>query len=300
MQSVNLINVSKSYKKRQEELRAVSDVSFEIQTNNIYGLLGLNGAGKTSIIKMITGLMLPDQGEISIFGVNAASSGAQSLIGAVLEGNRNLYWRMSVIENLTYFGVLKGLGIREAKKSALFLLEKFSFIEKKNVIVSELSRGMQQKLAIMISMVHSPRFLILDEPTLGLDVASVETLSDFIASVVKEDNLAVLLTSHDLGFVSGIASHFGILKSGQLIRSGEMTDLETMVDEPGYSVELLQPISEEQLVKLNELGTTVSEINPRTLIVPKADICHFFEVITPNLISKVNLNFESLETLLQR
>ena len=298
MDQLALNNVSKSYGSDKNSIKAVADVSFTVKSGEIFGLLGLNGAGKTSLIKMITGLMNPDQGDISVFGVEAGNTTAQLALGAVLEGNRNLYWRMTALENIQYFGVLKGMSIKEASKSALVLLTQFGLIEKKNILVSNLSRGMQQKLAILISLVHSPQLLILDEPTLGLDVASVEMLKNIIKSIAKEKNVAILLTSHDLSFVSKLASHFGIIKQGQLVKTGKMSQLDSYVENAGYEVELESPMNPSALASMENFADDDRFLQCQFRL-PKEAISTFLASVQPSSILKLNVMSQSLEYLLQ-
>ncbi|HEY9846828.1 MAG TPA: ABC transporter ATP-binding protein, partial [Candidatus Caenarcaniphilales bacterium] len=151
-------HLRKSYQSQGKSIVAVQDVSLHIAATEVLAFLGPNGAGKTTTIKMIAGLILPDSGWVSIGGRNPhRSSQALRLLGAVLEGNRNLYWRLTPEENLEYFGVLRGLSRRTARQRGQVLLERFDLLPKRRTMVQALSRGMQQKLAIATALVHQPQ-----------------------------------------------------------------------------------------------------------------------------------------------
>lgn len=129
--------------------------------------LGSNGAGKTTVLKSVAGLVTPDQGHVRINGYAVRGRGRRRALrsfGAVLEGNRNLYWRLTPLENLLYFGALKGMPGKECRLHAHELLERFGLLEKSRTLVQQLSRGMQQRLAIAVAVVHRPPLLLLTNP----------------------------------------------------------------------------------------------------------------------------------------
>lgn len=171
---IEVRGIKKQYTKRKskEIVTAVNDVSFDVHKGEVLGLLGPNGAGKTSTIKMICGLLKPDEGSIHINGLDIQKNRLRSLkhISAVLEGNRNLYWRLTVRENLEYFAGNRGQSRKEVAPQIEKLLQQFNLKEKEHELVQGLSRGMQQKLAIAVALLANTDVILLDEPTLGLDV----------------------------------------------------------------------------------------------------------------------------------
>ena len=167
MQVLEVEQLQKTYQSAGKTVEAVRNVSFNIESGEVLAFLGANGAGKTTTIKMIAGLILPDRGQVKIAGRDPHRQAiARKAVGAVLEGNRNVYWRLNPEENLEYFGVLRGLSGYVARQRAKDLLERFELVPKRNTIVQNLSRGMQQKLAIAVALIHEPQLLLLDEPTL--------------------------------------------------------------------------------------------------------------------------------------
>jgi len=161
-------NLCKSYGRGKQRFEAVQQVSLTLHQGEVLAFLGPNGDGKTTTIKMIAGLVRPDGGQVTVAGADPhRQPGALRNIGAVLEGNRNLYWRLTPEENLEYFGVLRQVPRKVAHRRGLELLARFGLQEKRNVPVQKLSRGMQQKVAIAVALIHHPQLLLLDEPTLG-------------------------------------------------------------------------------------------------------------------------------------
>jgi ABC-type multidrug transport system, ATPase component len=161
-------NLQKSYTEKGRGVTAVKDVSLQIMAGEVLAFLGPNGAGKTTTIKMIAGLIQPDAGWVRIADRDPHKNPESlRLLGAVLEGNRNVYWRLTPAENLEYFGVLRGMSQRAARLRTRELLERFNLMDKQRSLVQSLSRGMQQKLAIAVAMMHQPPLLLLDEPYSG-------------------------------------------------------------------------------------------------------------------------------------
>lgn len=158
---IEVEKLCKTYQKRKSSdvITAVDDISFSIYEGEIVGLLGPNGAGKSTTIKMICGLIKPDSGKISINGIDNQQKRLKALthISAVLEGNRNLYWRLTVRENLEYFAGNRGKSRKEVASQIDDLLKKFHLKQKEHELVNRLSRGMQQKLAIAVAMLKRYR-----------------------------------------------------------------------------------------------------------------------------------------------
>lgn len=209
--------LSKRYRQKKYVFEAVSQVSLTLQAGEILAFLGPNGAGKTTTIKMIAGLVRPDEGSVRILGEDPhRTAAALEKVGAVLEGNRNTYWRLTPAENLEYFGVLKGLSRREARRRGRELLERFDLVDKQQTAVQRLSRGMQQKLAIAVALIHRPQLLLLDEPTLGLDVEAGEAVKALVRSIA-DDGCAILLTTHQLDVAEELSDRVAIIRQGRLI-----------------------------------------------------------------------------------
>ncbi|HTE40435.1 MAG TPA: ABC transporter ATP-binding protein, partial [Steroidobacteraceae bacterium] len=210
---------------RSGRILAVNDVSFDVRAGEIFALLGPNGAGKTSTVKIISGLLIPTTGVVRIMGKDPyVDRTALKLTGAVLEGTRTLYWRNTCYENLTYFATLKGMNYKAARQRALELLARFGLEEKKDVQARNLSRGMQQKLAIGASVIHRPALLLLDEPGLGLDAHAKVDLLAIIREMARE-GVAVLLTTHQLGMAEELADRVAIVRQGKVVKEESKSEL---------------------------------------------------------------------------
>ena len=192
---VSVREIRKEYGSGESGVTAVDDVSLEVEAGTVVGLLGHNGAGKTTTIKMMLGLIEPTAGTVSIAGTDVHRHPKQAFehVGAVLEGARNVYWRLTVRENLDFFARLGGLDPAEQRDRHDRLLEQLGIADKADTIVNELSRGMKQKVSLASVLARKPDVVFLDEPTLGLDVGSSLELRDEIGRLVKRDEMTVLV-----------------------------------------------------------------------------------------------------------
>lgn len=232
-------DLRKSYGRGKKRFEAVRGVSLAIQPGEVLAFLGPNGAGKTTTIKMIAGLIRPDAGWVNIAGRDPhREPEALKGVGAVLEGNRNLYWRLTPLENLEYFGVLRQMTRRRAQQKGEQLLDAFGLIDKRNVAVQKLSRGMQQKIAIAVALIHEPSLLLLDEPTLGLDVEAGETVKQLVRQVAA-DGCAILLTTHQLNVAEELSDRVAVIRAGQIVAEQPTAALiRTFSDSATYEIEL--------------------------------------------------------------
>ena len=204
---IEVKGLKKGYKKRKtkEWVQAVNDVNFTVKRGEILGLLGPNGAGKTTTIKMICGLIVPDEGEVVINGITMQKNRLKGLehISAVLEGNRNLYWRLTARENLEYFAGNRGNSRKEKASEIEELLHEFKLKQKENELVSNLSRGMQQKLALAVALLADSDVILLDEPTLGLDIETGYEVRQLLKKI-SEAGKTIIISTHDMPVVQDL------------------------------------------------------------------------------------------------
>ena len=248
----------KSYGRRQSRFDAVRGVSLKIAPGEVLAFLGPNGAGKTTTIKMIAGLIRPDKGWVKIAGRDPHRE-PQALrgVGAVLEGNRNLYWRLTPLENLEYFGVLRGMSRKRVRSRGLELLEAFDLLDKRKEPVQKLSRGMQQKIAIAVALIHQPKLLLLDEPTLGLDVEAGETVKKLVRQVATS-GCAILLTTHQLNVAEQLSDRVAIIRAGQIVAEQPTEALIRQFSQgSAYRIEFEGAMDAERQEKLEALGATI-------------------------------------------
>ncbi|RDW19732.1 ABC transporter ATP-binding protein [Oceanobacillus chungangensis] len=262
---IEVQNLKKSYRKRKskEYIHAVTDVSFKVNQGEIVGLLGPNGAGKTTTIKMICGLLIPDSGTITINGINNQEKRLKALrhISAVLEGNRNLYWRLTVRENLEYFAGNRGASRKEVAQQVDELLETFRLQEKASELVNRLSRGMQQKLAIAVAMLADSDVILLDEPTLGLDVETSYEVRDLLRSIANDYNRTIIISSHDMDVIQDICERTVIINGGKIVTDDKVDNLLRLFEVRAYTITLGGVLSEKQqkLLKLTFPGAEYKE-----------------------------------------
>ncbi|MEX0737771.1 MAG: ABC transporter ATP-binding protein [Pseudohongiella sp.] len=219
--------LNKAYSRKGESVRAVNNVGFSVHAGEIVGVLGPNGSGKTTTLKAICGLTELDAGTVRLDGndIRLGQQTAMRRTGAVLEGARNVYWRLTPVENIVYFAGLKGLARQEARRRAETLIERLSLGDYRNQQVRMLSKGNQQKVAIACALVHQPALILLDEPTLGLDVDMVRGMKAWLRELVDESRSALLVTSHDMDFIEAICDRVIILYRGEVISESSVDEL---------------------------------------------------------------------------
>lgn len=217
--AVAVDGLSKRFGDGPEAITAVNDVTFDIETGSIVGLLGPNGAGKTTLIKSILGMVLPDEGIVQIREIDVYDRPrkAYAYVDAMLEGARNDYWRLTVRENLRYFATISGVDPDSVSDRHERLLAQLGLAEKADVPVRELSRGMKQKVSLASVLAGGAEVVFLDEPTLGLDIESSRTLQQELRRLVEEEELTVVLSSHDMDVVETVCDRVLIMSDGEVI-----------------------------------------------------------------------------------
>ncbi len=200
---------------------AVDQLTLTIPEGIVFGFLGPNGAGKTTTIRLLLGLLEPDQGSAEILGLSPVREGSnlRNFCGALLE-NHGLYERLSAMDNLSYYADIFRLPPDEKETRIRELLILVDLWERRKEKVKDWSRGMKQKLALIRSMIHKPRVLFLDEPTLGLDVPTAHKIRQTIRDLSSQDGCTVFLNSHNLGEVEQVCDRIAIIHKGRLLAQG--------------------------------------------------------------------------------
>lgn len=214
---LSIVNLTKYFYRKGKKIKVLDNINLLINRGDIIGLIGPNGAGKTTLIKCICGLVQQSSGDIYYNGKLLTSNIVRANIGVMLEGARNIYHFLTINDNLTYFGNLNHLKNFEIEKKKEELLDIFDLKSEKNTVVNELSRGTQQKVAIMTSLLKNPSILILDEPTLGLDLVSTVKMKRTIKDILGSKNTSiVILISHDMGLISDVCNRIILLNNGKV------------------------------------------------------------------------------------
>lgn len=215
---LQISRVSKSYR----EHKAIDDVSFGVKQGEVFGLLGPNGAGKSTLIRMINQIIRPDEGKIFFEGQELCPNQV-SRVGYLPE-ERGLYKRMSVGEVILYLAGLKGLKLSQAKKNMDYWLEKFDINDWRNKKVEQLSKGMQQKVQFITTVIHSPQLLIFDEPFSGFDPLNADLLKKEILSL-KDNGCTILFSTHNMESVEEICEDIVLISKGKNILQGSINEI---------------------------------------------------------------------------
>jgi ABC-2 type transport system ATP-binding protein len=216
---------------------AVDSLTFQVNRGEIFGLLGPNGAGKTTTIRILLDIIKPDSGVAQVLG--QAPGAARARIGYLPE-ERGLYRSLRVDECLTYLGELKGLSHARASVRALDLLKQVELAEWAHRKVQELSRGMQQKVQIIASLVHDPELVILDEPFQGLDPVNVEVVKSLIRELSAEGK-TIALSAHEMNQVEALCNRLVLIHHGRPVLYGALADIKKQFSP--HAVQVSPPLS---------------------------------------------------------
>ncbi len=215
--TVEVSNVSKSFNGQS----VVEDISFEIAPGEIFGLIGPNGAGKTTLIRMLLDIIKPDSGEIRIMDSGQLED-TKDIIGYLPE-ERGLYRRLTVMDSLLYLGALKN---SQSKKRALELLEQMGMLPNKNMKLSELSKGMQQKIQLIAAICHDPQLVILDEPFSGLDPVNMKLVKEMILELGNEGK-TILISTHMMDQVERMCGRIFMIHRGSGVLYGSVGEIKS-------------------------------------------------------------------------
>lgn len=234
--AIEVSNLSKSYPiggrfwKRAKERRhqALFDVNLEINPGEIFGLVGRNGYGKTTLIKCIASLLVPSQGNVKVFGKDTVDSGLEvrRMIGWVGTEERSFYFRLTGRQNLLFFARLQGLSRAQSEATIERFSHELGIVELLDRRFHEYSTGNRQRLALLRGLLQGPQLLILDEPTRSLDPFAATALRDTLENWVQEEpERTILITSHNLGEIEDMSHRVGVMSKGHLRAIGPVDEL---------------------------------------------------------------------------
>ncbi len=232
-------------KKYYDGHKAVDDISFQLHSGSIFGLLGPNGAGKTTLIRMITGIIYPDSGEIQLQGRAFNGLKDNHYIGYMPE-ERGLYKKMKVGDHLLYLARLKDLSKSEARKKIHFWLQKFNLSEWWDKKIGDLSKGMQQKVQFIATILHEPKLLILDEPFSGLDPINTDTIKQEIYKLCQKGT-TVIFSTHRMEQVEEICEHIVLVNNGKKLIDGSVSAIKDEFKKNEFNIHLGESIKEEDI-----------------------------------------------------
>ncbi len=289
---IQLSNVQKVYesktgknpfKRIKNQKVAVDQLNMQIQKGKIVGLLGVNGAGKTTTIKMISTLLEPSSGQITIDGDDVVQHRMKikRKVNMITGGERMIYWRLSGRENLKYFGQLYGIEKTLLTNRINTLVSLVGLKDSIDIPVERYSKGMKQRLQIARGMINDPEYLLLDEPTLGLDAPIAKDIRSYIRKLADEQGKGILLTSHYIPEVEELCDYIYVLHNGKLLYEGTSSMLSNQVfDTKKYVFETVA-LSTEKCKSFERfaesLGAHVSirfEKNIHTITLESKEDCH--------------------------
>jgi ABC-2 type transport system ATP-binding protein len=212
-------------------IEAVKCLDITIEPGKIVGLLGLNGAGKTTTIKMLSTLLEPDEGSCSIDGFDLIKDAykIKHMVNMIAGGERMVYWRLTARENLEYFGKLYNIPNNELKRRIDNLIEFVGLSERANEAVEKYSKGMKQRLQIARGLINDPKYIFMDEPTLGLDAPIARDLRKFTKSLAREEGKGILLTSHYITEIEELCDYVYIINKGLKVMEGTPKEIASIV-----------------------------------------------------------------------
>jgi len=221
---LNIINVSKTYGK--SAVKAVDNVSLEIDDGEVFGFLGPNGAGKSTIIKMLCGVLPPDSGDIRIddYYLKSNPLEVKKLIGYVPD-NHAVYEKLTGMEYLNFIADVFNMPQNLREEKIKYYLDKFTLTDAANNQISTYSHGMKQKICVIAALIHSPKVWVLDEPLLGLDPQSAFNLKEMMREHAAQKNI-VFFSSHVLDVVEKLCDRIAIIDKGKIIAVGTLKDLQ--------------------------------------------------------------------------
>lgn len=253
-------NLKKTYPKyfRKPAVEAVKGIDMEVCQGEVVALLGPNGAGKTTFIKMVCGLLKPTEGDIRIGEYDLVRDKRQAMknISVVLEGDRNLRFRLTAKENIFFFSRLSGADMGYVRKNYEKVLERFGIGEKSKEQARNLSKGQKQKLSLVVSYLSRAPLMLLDEPTLGLDVESSRELRSIIRETAAEGR-AVVVTTHEMPVAQRIADRVAIINDGRMVTFRPINELLELFRFRKYDIKLRKTDDAETSLQFDDPDITI-------------------------------------------
>ena len=286
MPVVELAGVTKAY----ENKLAVNNLSLKIEAGQMFGLLGPNGAGKTSSIRMMMGITMPDSGHIDLFG-KSFDRASLDRVGYLPE-ERGLYKKMKVLDQLVFFGQLHGIGAEDARKRAVNWAQRMEISDALEKITQELSKGMQQKIQFITTLLHDPGLVVMDEPFSGLDPVNTTLLQDALLEL-RSQGKAILFSTHRMDQVEKLCDAICLIHNGVAVLSGTMREIKSQYERNRVIVEFegsAEFLKSDEIERANNYsGHAEIKLKPRgdaqKLLheAAAAAIIYRFELVEPSL-----------------
>jgi ABC-2 type transport system ATP-binding protein len=229
MNALEILNLTKNF----NGIKAVDNASFAVPEGAVFGLIGRNGAGKTTTIRMMMNIYLPDSGEVILRGKKIDKNFKDSV--GYLPEERGLYKKMKVMDTLLFLAELKGKTGKETEKSAKNYLERFELTDRKDSKIEDLSKGNQQKVQFISTILHNPEFLIFDEPFSGLDPINTNLLKQIILEK-KQEGKVIIFSTHLMDFAEKMCDHIAMIDQGKIILNGDLDEIKLKYAKKNVSI----------------------------------------------------------------
>lgn len=244
--------------REKKEKLALKNMQFNIEEGDIVGYVGLNGAGKTTTIKILSGIIKPTLGEVTVLGFNPFEKKSEYLqqISLVMGSKSQLFWDLPVIDSIEFLKSIYNVSSREYKKNLEMMVDTFNVGHLLGKQVRRLSLGERMKMELIASLIHSPKMIFLDEPSIGLDIISQKEIRKFLKTINHEWSSTILLTSHNIDDISEVCNKLMLIDSGRMCFNGEINDFEHL-----YGNKVIK------LTVLNNMEHIISEIRRAELVI---------------------------------
>ena len=283
-----------------KEVHAVNDISFSVQEGEIIAFIGPNGAGKSTTIKMLTGILYPDSGDIQVLGINPTKARKKLAyeIGTVFGQKEQLWMHLTAYDNFKFFGAIYDISSKETEEriqelSKLFNLEKFI-----NTPVRNLSLGQRIRCEIVASLIHKPKVLFLDEPTIGLDPVVKDSIRKLIKQMNKEYHTTIFLTSHDISDIEKLCKRVIIINDGRIVMDDSMTNLKYhYMDKKIIEVKVKRKVSFKEVKGVNVLKENSNSLKFE-IDTKQTSLSEVLKLIDPDNIVDINISNTPLEEII--
>ncbi len=276
----------KDLTKTFDGVKAVDNASFEVPEGSIFGLIGRNGAGKTTTIRMMMNIYLPDSGEVILRGTKVGQE-FKNKVGYLPE-ERGLYKKMKVLDILLFFAEIKGVTGKGVQQKALDYLERFDLLDRKDSKIEDLSKGNQQKIQFISTVLHDPEFIILDEPFSGLDPINTNLLKEIILEK-KQEGKVIILSTHLMDFAEKMCDHIAMIDHGRIILNGSLKEIKSNYSQQNVSLAYNGDIS---FLNNNPIIAKISDYGNTTGIKVKdsSQIQQLLKLLVENKVEVKNFN----------
>ena len=317
MKVIEVKNLSKTFKVKIKEkglkgslksifrpdyktIKAVNDISFDVEEGEMIAFIGPNGAGKSTTIKMLTGILFPDSGDIKVLDLNPSKDRKKLAykIGTVFGQKEQLWMHLTPYDNFKFFSAIYDIPEKKAEKKIEELKELFELEKFINTPVKNLSLGQRIRCEIVASLIHEPKILFLDEPTIGLDPVVKESIRKLIKKMNKEYKTTVFLTSHDVLDIEKLCKRVVIVNDGKIVLDDSMTNLKYHY----LNKKIVEVKSREKINFNNEEGITVLKENEKNLKLEidtrQKNLSDVLKLIDPDNIIDINISNTPLEQII--